>query len=131
MQLEMVEKSEITLDDLLEKARKLQKPLYISSFRNPIAVIKVIQRNLQQEQVAAIKALKGILCKLQDFEEKYNLNSADFFYKYENALLDESEDFLSWWLSYSAFAETLQRYNLSRSEVECLSMEDSENTIGI
>jgi len=54
MQLEMVEKSEITLDELLEKAQKLaiheviaerieQKPLYISSFRNPIAVIKIIQ----------------------------------------------------------------------------------------
>jgi hypothetical protein len=131
MQLEMVEKSEITLDELLEKAQKLQKPLYISSFRNPIAVIKVIQRNLQPEQVATIKALRGIFCKLQAFEEKYNLDSADFFYKYENALLNESEDFLSWWLSYSAFAETLQRYNLSRSEVECLLMEGSEDTTGI
>jgi hypothetical protein len=109
----------------------LQKPLYISSFRNPIAVIKVIQRNLQPEQVATIKALRGIFCKLQAFEEKYNLDSADFFYKYENALLNESEDFLSWWLSYSAFAETLQRYNLSRSEVECLLMEGSEDTTGI
>jgi len=29
MQLEMVEKSEITLGELLEKAEKLQKPLYI------------------------------------------------------------------------------------------------------
>jgi hypothetical protein len=92
----------------------------ISSFRNPIAVIKVIQKNLQPEQVAAIKALRRILCKLQAFEEKYNIDSADFFYKYENTFLGESEDFLSWWLNYSAFAETLQRYNLSRSEVECL-----------
>jgi len=130
MQLEMIEKSEITLDELLEKAQKLRKPLYISSFRNPIAVIKVIQRNLQSEQVAAIKSLRRILGKLQAFEEKYNLDSAEFFYKYENALLNESEDFLSWWLSYSAFAETLQRYNLSRSEVECLLMEGSENTTG-
>jgi hypothetical protein len=34
MQLEMVEKSEITLDELLEKAQKLQKPLYILTLVN-------------------------------------------------------------------------------------------------
>ena len=54
------------------------------------------------------------------------MDSEVFFYKYENALLDESLDLISWWISYSAFAETLMRYNLTRSDVECRLIARSE-----
>ena len=52
------------------------------------------------------------------------MDSADFFYRFENALIEETPDYVSWWVSYSAFASTLQRYNLTRSDVECLLIEN-------
>ena len=57
------------------------------------------------------------------------MDSAEFFYHYKNHMLEESPEYISWWVAYSAFAETLQRYNLTRSEVEC-HVESSQTTIG-
>jgi len=68
--------------------------------------------------------MKSLLQKLQAFEEKYRMDSADFFSRFENALIEETPDYVSWWVSYSAFAGTLQRYNLMRSDVECLLKEE-------
>ena len=125
-----VVEAEMTVDELLERARRSARPLYIGSPGWPEAVIRPIKRDLEPDQRAAVQSLKGLTNKLQAFEEKYQMDSADFFYRFENALIDESPEYVSWWVSYSAFTGTLRRYNLTRSDVECLLMGDFATTTG-
>jgi hypothetical protein len=119
-----------TVEELIEKAKHSARPLYLGVSGQPEVVVWAIRRELEPEQRTAIKALKGLFSKLQSFEEKHKMDSADFFYRYENRLPGESAEYTSWWIAYSSFAETLQRYNLTRSDVECHLMDGSGSTTG-
>ena len=130
MEAIFIDKVKLTLDELIEKVKNSNKPLYLGSSGRAEVVVSPIRRELETDQQAAINALQELLLKLQAFEEKYQMDSAEFFYRYENGLLEETPDYVSWWVTYSAFAETLQRYNLTRSEVECQLMEGSEIITG-
>ena len=120
----------MTLEELIRRARQSARPIYVSTDGEIAIIVRPVKRNLEREQVAAVDALSDLFHKLQVYEARYRMDSEVFFYRYENALLDESPDFLSWWISYSAFAETLMRYNLTRSDVECRLMAGSERTTG-
>ena len=122
--------TKMTLEELVTRARQSARPIYIGSNGEIAAVVMPVKRSLEPEQAAAIDALSSLFRKLQVYETRYRMDSEEFFFKYENVLLDESSDFISWWISYSAFAETLMRYNLTRSDVECRLMAESEHTIG-
>lgn len=130
MEAIFVDKAKLTLDELIERVKKSNKPLYLGSSGRAEVIVSPIKRELEPEQQAAIDALEDLLHKLRSLEEKYRMDSAEFFYRYENGLLEETPDYVSWWVTYSAFAETLQRYNLTRSEVECRLMEGSETITG-
>ena len=130
MRTTMLNEPKMTIDELMEKLRSSDRPVYLGPSDRPIAVVHPIKRDLEPEQRKAVRAMKDLLQKLQILEEKYQMDSADFFYRFENALIEETPDYVSWWVSYSAFASTLQRYNLTRSDVECLLMEDSVTTTG-
>lgn len=121
---------QMTLGELIKRARQSARPLYVGTDGDIALVVRPVKRNLEPEQEAAVDALSSLFHKVQAYEAKYQMESEVFFYKYENALLDESPDFISWWISYSAFAETLIRYNLTRSDVECQLMAGSERTTG-
>ena len=130
MRTVMLNEPKMTVDELMEKLKSSDRPVYLGPSDRPIAVVHPIKRDLEPEQRKAVRTMKDLLQKLRTFEEKYRMDSADFFYRFENTLLEETPDYVSWWISYSAFASTLQRYNLTRSDVECLLMEDSVTTIG-
>ncbi len=120
----------MTLEELIRRVRQSARPIYAGSDGEIDIVVRPVKKNLEPERVAAVDALSDLFHKLQVYEARYQMDSDVFFYKYENALLDESPDFISWWISYSAFAETLMRYNLTRSDIECQLMAGSERTIG-
>lgn len=120
----------ITLEELIRQVRQSARPIYVGTDGEIDIVVRPVKKNLEPEQAAAVDALSNLFHKLQLYEARYRMDSEAFFYKYENALLDESPDFISWWISYSAFAETLMRYNLTRSDVECRLMAGSERTTG-
>jgi hypothetical protein len=109
----------MTLDELIRQVRQSAKPIYVGTDGEIALVVRPVKKKLEPEQAAAVDALSSLFHKLQRYEARYRMDSETFFYKYENALLDESPDFISWWISYSAFAEALMRYNLARSDVEC------------
>lgn len=121
---------QMTLGELIKRARQSGRPLYVGTDGDIALVVRPVKRNLEPEQEAAVDALSSLFHKVQAYEARYQMESEVFFYKYENGLLDESPDFISWWISYSAFAETLMRYNLTRSDVECQLMAGSERTTG-
>ena len=112
----------ITLEELIRQVRQSARPIYVGTDGEIDIVVKPVKKGLEPDQAAAVGALSGLFHRLQVYEARYRMDSEAFFYKYENALLDESPDFISWWISYSAFAETLMRYNLTRSDVECRRM---------
>ena len=118
MRTTMLNEPKMTVDELMEKLKSSNRPVYLGPSGRPIAVVHPIKRDLEPEQRKAVRAMKNLLQKLRTFEEKYRMDSADFFYRFENALVEETSDYVSWWVSYSAFAGTLQRYNLTRSDVE-------------
>lgn len=120
----------MTLGELITRARQSARPIYVGVDGEIAVVVRSVKRSLEPEQAAAVDALTSLFHKLQVYEARYQMDSEEFFYKYENALLDESADFISWWIRYSAFAETLMRYNLMRSDVECQLMAGSERTTG-
>lgn len=120
----------MTLEELIRRVRQSARPIYVGTDGEIDIVVRSVKRNLEPEQAAAVDALSNLFHKLQVYEVRYRMDSEVFFYKYENALLDESPDFVSWWISYSAFAGALMRYNLTRSDVECQLMAGSERTIG-
>ena len=109
----------MTLDELIRQVRQSTRPIYVGTDGEIALVVRPVKKKLEPEQAAAVDALGSLFHKLQLYEARYRMGSEVFFYKYENVLLDESPDFISWWISYSAFAETLMRYNLTRSDVEC------------
>jgi hypothetical protein len=98
-----VSEARTTVYELLERTRQTDRPLYIGLSGRPEAFIWPIKHDLQPDQRAAVQASRGLLDKLR---------------------------YVSWWVSYSAFAGMLQRYNLTRSDVECLLMEDFVTTTG-
>ena len=120
----------ITLEELIRQVRQSARPIYVGTDGEIALVVRPVKKKLEPEQAAAVDALSSLFHKLQVYEARYRMDSEVFFYKYENALLDESPDFISWWVSYSAFAETLMRYNLMRSDIECRLMAGSEHTTG-
>ncbi len=120
----------ITLEELIRQVRQSARPIYVGTDGEIALVVRPVKKKLEPEQAAAVDALSSLFHKLQVYEARYRMDSEVFFYKYENALLDESPDFISWWVSYSAFAETLMRYNLTRSDIECRLMAGSERTTG-
>jgi hypothetical protein len=120
----------ITLEELIRQVRRSDRPIYVGTDGEIDIVVRPVKKELEPEQAAAVGALSNLFHKLQVYEARYRMDSEVFFYKYENVLLDESPDFISWWISYSAFAETLMRYNLMRSDVECRLMAGSERTTG-
>ena len=120
----------MTLDELIRQVRQSARPVYVGVDGEIALVVRPVKKNLEPEQAAAVDALSSLFHKLQLYEARYRMDSEAFFYKYENALLDESPDFISWWIGYSAFAETLMRYNLTRSDLECRLMAESERTTG-
>ena len=120
----------MTLKELIKRARQSARPIYVGADGEIAIVVRPVKKKLEPEQAAAIDALSSLFHKLQLYEAGYRMDSEVFFYKYENALLDEAPDLISWWISYSAFAETLMRYNLTRSDVECRLMAGSERTTG-
>lgn len=120
----------MTLEELISRVKQSARPIYVGTDGEIDIVVRPVKKNLEPERAAAVDALSNLFHKLQVYETRYEMDSDVFFYKYENALLDESPDFISWWISYSAFAETLMRYNLTRSDVECQLMAESERTTG-
>ncbi|MBC8248159.1 MAG: hypothetical protein H8E90_00645 [Anaerolineales bacterium] len=120
----------ITLEELIRQVRQSARPIYVGTDGEIDIVVRSVKKDIEPEQASAVGALSDLFHKLQLYEARYRMDSEAFFYKYENALLDESPDFISWWISYSAFAETLMRYNLTRSDVECRLMAGSERTTG-
>jgi len=120
----------MSLEELIRRARQSARPIYVGTDGEIAIVVRLVKRNLEPEQTAAVDALSNLFHKLQAYEARYRMDSEVFFYQYENVLVDESPDFISWWISYSAFAETLMRYNLTRSDVECRLMAGSERTTG-
>ena len=102
----------MTLEELIRRVRQSARPIYVGTDGEIDIVVRSVKRNLEPEQAAAVDALSNLFHKLQVYEVRYRMDSEVFFYKYENALLDESPDFVSWWISYSAFAGALMRYNL-------------------
>ncbi len=105
----------MTLEELIRRVRQSARPIYVGTDGEIDIVVRSVKRNLEPEQAAAVDALSNLFHKLQVYEVRYRMDSEVFFYKYENALLDESPDFVSWWISYSAFAGALMRYNLISS----------------
>jgi len=120
----------MTLKELIKRARKSARPIYVGTDGEIDIVVRPVKKHLEPEQAAAVDALSSLFHKLQVYEARYRMDSDEFFFRYENGLLDESPDFISWWISYSAFAETLMRYNLTRSDVECRLMTESERITG-
>jgi hypothetical protein len=124
-----VDRTKVTIEELIKKARESNRPIYLGLAGEPEIVVRAVRKGLDPEQMRAIQALSGLYWKIRGFEEKNRMDSAEFFYRYENNMLEESPARISWWIAYSAFAETLQRYNLTRNEVEC-HLGSSQTTTG-
>jgi len=124
-----VDKTTLTIQELVARAIESNRPVYLGLPGKPEVVVRAVRRELDPEQEKAIQALSGLYRKIRSFEDENKMDSAEFFYRYENNLLEESAERISWWVAYSAFAETMQRYNLTRSEVEC-HLESSQITTG-
>ena len=108
---------------LVKEAKGSSHPVYVR-LEDKIEVTVRRLGELDKHQKETAKTLNSLLLKLESFEEKYSMDSGIFFYKFENGHLEESEEFLSWWISFSAFQDTLSRFNLTRSDVECLQTEE-------
>ncbi len=124
-----VDRTRVTVEELIAKAVESNRPIYLGSRGKLEVVVRAVRKELDPEQEKAIQSLAGLYRKIRNFEDENRMDSAEFFYRYENNLLEESPERISWWIAYSAFAETMQRYNLSRSEVEC-HLEGSRITTG-
>ena len=111
------------LSKLVKEAEGSSQPVYVR-LEDKIEVTVRRLGELDNHQKEAAKALKSLLLKIESFEEKYSMDSGIFFYKFENGHLEESEEFLSWWIAFSAFQDTLSRFNLTRSDVQCLQTEE-------
>jgi hypothetical protein len=119
MQSIFVDKGAMTIEELVTKAIESNRPIYLGVSGEPKIVVRAVRKELDPEQEKAIQALSGLYQKIRGFEDEANMDSAEFFYRYENNMLEESPQRITWWIAYAAFAETLRRYNLTRGDVEC------------
>ena len=58
------------------------------------------QRN---QYISSIDALVAVLKRLSSFEDRYNLESEDFFDKFSKGQLEDSADFVEWSNDYKHY----------------------------
>jgi hypothetical protein len=68
-------------------------------------------RKQRNQYISSLDALVAILKRLSTFENRYHLESEDFFDKYKKGLLEDSVDFVEW-------ANDYQHYVAIRFEIE-------------
>lgn len=77
-----------------QQINRLQQ-LYATGFQNPFldtAVDKIIQYQVKQDQTD----LQRIQKALAEFEDRYGMNSAQFWIKYQAGELADTADFMEW-----------------------------------
>jgi len=126
-----ITKRPMGVEELIEEVKRSPTLVVIGRSGKPEVVITKIKDSLGSDQKQALPHLKKLLEKMSAFEEQYGMDSAEFYYKFENLQVEENgQDFLSWWIQTSAFFEALQRFNLTRSDVECQLTDESNSTSG-
>lgn len=66
-------------------------------------ISNLIETALNREKKILQTALRRTLAKLQDFEKRYNLTSAEFFERYQSGKTDDRNDFVDWAGEYHIF----------------------------
>jgi len=66
-------------------------------------ISSLLENALNREKKILQTALQRTLAKLQDFEKRYNLTSAEFFERYQTGKTDDRNDFVDWAGEYQIF----------------------------
>jgi len=76
-----------------------------TTLKIPNSSVRIIHSALERElQILQIN-MDNTVNKLKKFEKKYNLSSAEFFQKYNEGDMGDSEDIMLWASEYSALLE--------------------------
>lgn len=74
------------------------------------ASLNLINHALDRERTVLSRAIEVTEKKLKQFEQKYDLSSADFYVKYNRGEMGDDMDIMRWVAEYQAYQELI--YNL-------------------
>ena len=80
---------------------------------------EIFAENLIAYQIAELK--KGILnirLDLMQFEEQYQLSTAEFYRKFSEGIFGDEDDFMIWAGIYELYLKTKEEIELSRQEIQ-------------
>lgn len=90
----------------LEKMHRIET-IYRQGFQSDL-IDRTVDKLIDLEQSRVRRELEDIQRRLQAFEQKYRLSSAEFYAHYEAGKLEDSADFMEWSSFYDMLASTQQ-----------------------
>ncbi|MCD4787279.1 MAG: hypothetical protein K8R09_03555 [Desulfobacterales bacterium] len=80
----------------LEKVKRLEQYLAVDSSAIDSVLQMAIDKLLARETARMSELKKRLAAQLKEFEEHYELKSADFYTRYEKGEMGDSMDFIEW-----------------------------------
>lgn len=89
--------------------------LYEYGFQDRVtdtALLKVARSQMARDEAA----LRDLERDLRDFEQQYQLNSSEFFRRWQAGEMDDTADFMEWNVLYQMALDVRERLQLLQSE---------------
>ena len=102
----------------LEKVKRLEEYLSMgSSAADP--VIDIALDKLLKREIIRMGELKSrLIDQLKEFEDKYSLNSPEFYERYENGQMGDEMDFVEWAATVEMLKNAEKQMALLEKEID-------------
>ena len=105
------------MSDTLEKVRRLEH--YIAGRDAAIDPVLdlTVDKLLQREQARVTELKERLADQLAEFEKRFQMESPDFYARYERGEMGDDLDFVEWAATVEMLANVEQQFSLLHSDV--------------
>ncbi len=109
------------MSTVLSKVRRLEEYMVSTDASSLDRVLKLsIDKLLDRETSRLISQKSRLEQQLADFEQKYSLNSDEFYEKFERGELGDVMDFVEWSATYEMVVNLRHQLSILRWEEACI-----------
>ena len=84
------------MSDVLNKVRLLERYVELCNGQTDIALAYTVNKLLEREKAQLAQTLDRLNARLKEFEQRYNMSSEDFYFRFESGELGDDMDLIEW-----------------------------------